>query len=127
MLCVWVHGCDPGRVSDDSQLALYQTLSIECPSPIFFWHVPCVIVPFFLSFLSYFCFVLFSCSRWSFVDVPLIFSSPADHVPDWQPRILLGMVEARSVNVKNKTTQQTGTIADDVCMYTLVCKANTYL
>ena len=27
---------------------------------------------------------------------------PADHVPDWQPRILLGMVEARSVNV-NKT------------------------
>ena len=28
-----------------------------------------------------------------------------DHVPDWQPRILLSMVEARSVNVKN-TTQQ---------------------
>ena len=27
-----------------------------------------------------------------------------DHVPDWQPRILLGMVEARSVNVKNTTT-----------------------
>ena len=27
------------------------------------------------------------------------------HVPVWQPRILLGMVEARSVNVKN-TTQQ---------------------
>ena len=38
-----------------------------------------------------------------FIDVPLIFSCPADHVPDWQPRIiLLGMVEARSVNnVKN--------------------------
>ena len=45
------------------------------------------------------------CSRWSFVDVPLIFSCPADHVPDWQPRILLCMVEARSVNnVKKKTT-----------------------
>ena len=27
-----------------------------------------------------------------------------DHVPDWQPRILLGMVEARSVNVKKTTT-----------------------
>ena len=35
-----------------------------------------------------------------FVDVPLIFDGPADHVPDRQPRvILLGMVEARSVNV----------------------------
>ena len=31
-----------------------------------------------------------------------------DHVPDWQqlPRILRGMVEARSVNVKNTTQQQ---------------------
>ena len=26
-------------------------------------------------------------------------SPGCDHVPDWQPRILLGMVEARSVNV----------------------------
>ncbi|CAN0327694.1 unnamed protein product, partial [Ascophyllum nodosum] len=25
-------------------------------------------------------------------------------VPDWQPRILLGMVEARSVDVKTTTT-----------------------
>ena len=58
MLCVWVHGCDPGRESDGSRLALYQTLSIECPTPIFFWHVLCVIVPFFLSFLSFFVFVL---------------------------------------------------------------------
>ena len=29
---------------------------------------------------------------------------PADHVPDWQPRILLGRVEARSINVKNTHT-----------------------
>ena len=28
---------------------------------------------------------------------------PAGHVPDWQPRILLGMVEARSVNAKKTT------------------------
>ena len=33
-------------------------------------------------------------------DVPVIFFCPADHVPDWQPRILLGMIEARSVYVK---------------------------
>ena len=33
----------------------------------------------------------------------LISFCPADHVPDWQPRIVLGMVEARSVNnVKKK-------------------------
>ena len=36
--------------------------------------------------------------------VPLIFSRPADHVPDWQPRILLGMPEVRSVNVRNTHT-----------------------
>ena len=43
------------------------------------------------------------CSHWSLVDVPLISFCPADHVPDWQPRIVLGMVEARSVNVKKAT------------------------
>ena len=52
MLRVWVHGCDPGRVSDSSRLALCQTLSVECPSSIFSWHVYFVIlVPFPLSFL----------------------------------------------------------------------------
>ena len=52
---------------------------------------------------------VFFCSHWSLVDVPLIFFCPADHVvPDWQPRIiLLGMVEARSVNVKKITTTKT--------------------
>ena len=63
-------------------------------------------VPFSLSF--FFCvFVFFFCSHWSLVDVPLIFFCPADHVPDWQPRVLLGMVEARSVNVKKTTTTTT--------------------
>ena len=108
----------------------YQILSIECPFPTFFLacalclkknqnaprpseHLPAkrlggikgCFVPFFLSF------VLFTCSRWSFVDVPFIFSCPADHVllPDWQPPILLGMVEARSVNVKNTITTTTHT------------------
>ena len=103
MLRVWVHGCEPGRVSDGSRLALCQTLSIECPSSIFFWHVYFVfLVPFSLSFL----FVFLFCFHWILVDVPLIFFCPADHVPDWQPRILLGMVDSRSGNV-NKTTTTT--------------------
>ena len=71
-----------------------------------------------LSILLYFCyscsflfavfcvFVFFFCSHWSLVDVPLIFFCPADHVPEWQPRVLLGMVEARSVNVKKTTTTE---------------------
>ena len=101
----WVHGCEPGRVSGGSRLALCQTLSIECPSSIFLWPVY-FFIPFPFS-LSFFCvFVFFFCSPWSLVDVPLISFCPADHVPDWQPRILLGMVEARSVNVK-KTTRTT--------------------
>ena len=56
-----------------------------------------------LYFIVFVC-VFFFCSHWSLVDVPLIFFCPADHVPDWQPRILLGMVEARSVYVIKITT-----------------------
>ena len=71
MLCDWVHGCDLGKVSDGSWLALCQTLSIEYPSSTFFRHVLCVIVPFFL-----FCFVLFLFSFcFCFVDVALILFS----------------------------------------------------
>ena len=66
----------------------------------------CILLFLFLSPCHFCLFVFFFCSHWSFVDVPLIFFCPADHVPDWQPRILLGMVEARSVNVKKTTTQQ---------------------
>ena len=58
MLYVWVHGCDPGRVSDGSRLALYETLSIECPSSIFFWHV-CVFRYCSFRFVV-FCFILSS-------------------------------------------------------------------
>ena len=64
----------------------------------------CILLFLFLSL----CFVFFFCSHWSLVDVPLIFFCPADHVPDWQPRVLLGMVEARSVNVKKTTTTTKG-------------------
>ena len=38
--------------------------------------------------------------------VSMMFLCPAHHVLDWQRRILLGMVKARSVNVKNTTQQQ---------------------
>ena len=63
----------------------------------------CILLFMFLS-LCRLCVCVFRCSHWSLVDVPLIFFCPADHVPDWQPRVLLGMVEARSVNVKKTTT-----------------------
>ena len=74
----------------------------------------CILLSLFLSLCRFCLFVFcFICSHWSFVDVPLIFFCPADHVPDWQPRILLGMVEARSVNLKKTTT--TTTIRYVVC------------
>ena len=63
----------------------------------------CILLFMFLS-LCRLCVCVFLCSHLSLVDVPLIFFCPADHVPDWQPRVLLGMVEARSVNVKKTTT-----------------------
>ena len=64
----------------------------------------CILLFLFLS-LCRLCVCVFLCSHWSLVDVPLIFFCTADHVPDWQPRVLLGMVEARSVNVKKTTTR----------------------
>ena len=81
-LCVWVHGYDPGRVSDGSRLALCQTLFIECPFSIFFWHVYFVIVPLFVSFLFFVLFVLFISLVEALVGIPLIFFWPPDHVPD---------------------------------------------
>ena len=105
MLRVWVHGCDPGRVSDGSRLAVCQTLSIKCPSSIF--SGMCILLFLFLSLCRFCLFVFFFCSHWSLVDVHLISFCPADHVPDWQPRIVLGMVEARSVNVKKTTKTKT--------------------
>ena len=105
----WVHGCEPGRVSDGSRLALCQTHSLY-RMPLVYIFLTCVFC-YSCSFLFVvFCvFVFFFCSHWSLVDVPLIFFCPADHVPDWQPRVLLGMVEARSVNVKKTTTTTTTT------------------
>ena len=76
--------------------------------PLVYLFLTCVFC-YSCSFLFVvFCvFVFLFCSHWSLVDVPLIFVCPADHVPDWQPRVLLGMVEARSVYVKKTTTTTT--------------------
>ena len=78
------------------------------------WGVPLFVlrVRVYVCVMHPFCFygpfrgvafvlLLILCPCWSLIGVPLIFSCPADHVPDWQPRILLGVVEARSVNAKN--------------------------
>ena len=62
------------------------TLKIDpfCSGICFFVFFPSV--PF--SFCRFFALFLFLCSRWSFVDVPLICSCPADHVPNCHSRIL---------------------------------------
>ena len=84
-------------------------IKLSLSSALFLYFSGICIFLLFLSFCRFFiCFLLcFFCSRWRFEDVPLIFFCPADHVPNWQPRILLGMVEARSVNVKITTTTTT--------------------
>ena len=76
--------------------SLYRVLFVY----LFLAGVFCILLFLFLSLCRFVCL----CLRLCFADVPLIFFCPADHVPDWQPRILLGMVEARSVNMKKTTT-----------------------
>ena len=80
----------------------YAKLSLSNAARLSFSDL-CILLFMFLS-LCRLCVCVFLCSHWSLVDVPLIFFCPADHVPDGQPRVLLGMVEARSVNVKKTTT-----------------------
>ena len=80
----------------------YAKLSLSNAARLSFSDL-CILLFMFLS-LCRLCVCVFLCSHWSLVNVPLIFFCPADHVPDWQPRVLLGMVEARSVNVKKTTT-----------------------
>ena len=87
----------------------YAKLSLSNAARLSFSDL-CILLFMFLS-LCRLCVCVFLCSHWSLVDVPLIFFCPADHVPDWQPRVLLGMVEARSVNVKKTTTTTTTTVA----------------
>ena len=88
----------------------YAKLSLSNAARLSFSDL-CILLFMFLS-LCRLCVCVFLCSHWSLVDVPLIFFCPADHVPDWQPRVLLGMVEARSVNVKKTTTTKNPTTTE---------------
>ena len=117
-----------GRVSDGSRPALHAKLSLSNAARLSFSDL-CILLFMFLS-LCRLCVCVFLCSHWSLVDVPLIFFCPADHVPDWQPRVLLGMVEARSVNVKKTTTTTNSPKVDTIVLvvrttrhYVLVSKA----
>ena len=84
----------------------YAKLSLSSALRLSFSGMRILLCSFFSPCRFCFClFVFLFCSHAeSFVDVPLIFVSSADHVPVWQPRILLGIVEARSINVKKTTT-----------------------
>ena len=93
----------------------YAKLSLSNAARLSFSDL-CILLFMFLS-LCRLCVCVFLCSHWSLVDVPLIFFCPADHVPDWQPRVLLGMVEARSVNVKK--TKKTKTTTNNGVLYCL--------
>ena len=83
----------------------YAKLSLSNAARLSFSDL-CILLFLFL-YLCRLCVCVFLCSHWNLIDVPLIFFCPADHVPDWQPRVLLGMVEARSVNVKKTITTTT--------------------
>ena len=99
----------------------YAKLSLSNAARLSFSDL-CILLFMFLS-LCRLCVCVFLCSHWSLVDVPLIFFCPADHVPDWQPRVLLGMVEARSVNVKKTTTTTTtvpGRYFSNICFSLLI-------
>ena len=126
---------DPRGASYGLRLAIYQTHSGECPSlsylivlcacvyapytrliyalPVRLCLLPIIfgtywllfLFPLFLLFLFCVCFLL--SLELYFVDVSLIFSCQADHVPDRQPRILLGTVEAQSVNNVKSTQTHT--------------------
>ena len=65
---------------------------------------------FLLFIFVLFCLVLMLSSELCRCSSDLFLGScPADHVLNWQLLILLGIVEARSVNVKNTTTTTTTT------------------
>ena len=85
----------------------YAKLCLSNTRRLSFSGMMLILLFLFLSLCRFCLFVFFFCSHWSLVDVPLISFCPADHVPDWQPRKVLGMVEVRSVNVKKTTKNNT--------------------
>ena len=67
----------------------------------------CILLFLFLSLCRFLCVCVFLLLSLELGRCSSDLFCPADHVPDWQPRVLLGMVEARSVNVKKTTTTTT--------------------
>ena len=61
----------------------------------------------FCRFLPCFCFCFYALVRAFFVDGPQIFSCPAGHVPDWQPLVLLGMIDGKYTHTHTHTHTQT--------------------
>ena len=104
MLCVWVHGCDSGRVSDGSRLALYQTLSLSSALLLSFPSMS-IFALLFLSFCR-FCLVFvvfFSLSLELCRCSSDLFLSSRPRTGLVTTHITLGMVETRSVDVKKTT------------------------
>ena len=98
MYIVW--DCRPSRKGEQETTKPVSTqLFFNTPSYFIF----CSLFLYFIVVVS----VLFLCS--CLVDVPLKFSCPAIHVQDWQPRMLLDMVQARSVSLKKKKHTHTHT------------------
>ena len=58
----------------------YTKLSLSSAFLLSFYGMRILLLFLFFVFVLF--FVVFFCSRWSFVDVPLILFCPADHVPD---------------------------------------------
>ena len=65
-----------------------------------FLFVCSVLVVFFVVFASF----LFLCSLGSFVDVLMMFCCPAEHVSEWQPRILYGYTYSKSMDQRGDFT-----------------------
>ena len=87
-------------------LAVYSYLSSV---PFFYLFLACDLCHPFLFDVLLPCSLKKNQNCWRFVDVPLIFSCPADHVlPGWQPHIFLGKVEVRSINLEYTYAQREG-------------------
>ena len=83
----------------------YAKLSLSNAARLSFSDL-CILLFLFLS-LCRLCVCVFSLLSLELGRCSSDLFCPADHVPDWQPRVLLGMVEARWVNVKKTTTTTT--------------------
>ena len=61
----------------------YAKLSLSSNAPRLSFSGMRILLFLFLSLCRFCLFVFFFCSHWSFVDVPLTFFCPADHVQQY--------------------------------------------